>query len=461
MKSAEVVICGAGIAGISAAYELAVNQGIRNLVIVDERPPLSLTSDKSSECYRNWWPGPGNEMVALMNRSIDLMEDLAQESGNIFRMNRRGYLFLTANPSGLADFIQEAVETSGLGAGPLRIFHGDGSDPDYIPASPEGFTGLPTGADLILDPYLIQHHFPYSPDTALAALHVRRAGWLSGQQLGMYLLERARAKGVRLLQASVTDIAISKNQIQAVRLNTGETINTHTFVNAAGPFVKKIAHMMGLNLPILNQLHLKTSIRDSKGIIPRQAPLLIWNDPQILPWSQAEQLWLAQESDTRWLLESLPAGVHTRPDGGADSDIILLLWDYHDYAGNDTFSQEPVSSPTLDELFSEIVLRGIAVMQPRFQEYFGHLPRPTLDGGYYTRTPENRPLIGPLPVEGTYILGALSGFGIMAACGAGELLAAHITGRELPYYFPAFLLARYQDPKYQHLLKKRKRNGQL
>src|SRR5256886_11256899 len=37
------------------------------------RSPLSLTSDKSTECYRNWWPGPGDDMVALMNRSIDLL----------------------------------------------------------------------------------------------------------------------------------------------------------------------------------------------------------------------------------------------------------------------------------------------------------------------------------------------------------------------------------------------------
>jgi len=53
---------------------------------VDERPPLSLTSDKSTECYRNWWPGPGDDMVALMNRSIDLLEEEARESGNVFRL---------------------------------------------------------------------------------------------------------------------------------------------------------------------------------------------------------------------------------------------------------------------------------------------------------------------------------------------------------------------------------------
>ena len=63
MSSAEVVICGAGLAGISAAYYLTVKQGISDVVLIDERPPLTLTSDKSTECYRNWWPGPGDAMV--------------------------------------------------------------------------------------------------------------------------------------------------------------------------------------------------------------------------------------------------------------------------------------------------------------------------------------------------------------------------------------------------------------
>src|SRR5438128_416380 len=53
-----------------------------DVVLVDERPPLSLTSDKSTECYRNWWAGPGDDVVALMNRSIDLLEELARESSN-------------------------------------------------------------------------------------------------------------------------------------------------------------------------------------------------------------------------------------------------------------------------------------------------------------------------------------------------------------------------------------------
>lgn len=83
-NTAEVVSCGADSAGIAAAYPLAVRHGLTDVVLVDERPPLSLTSAKSTERYRNWWPGPGDDMVALMNRSIDLLEDLPGRAATSF-----------------------------------------------------------------------------------------------------------------------------------------------------------------------------------------------------------------------------------------------------------------------------------------------------------------------------------------------------------------------------------------
>ena len=53
---AEIVICGAGVAGVAAAYHLVVRRGVRGVVLVDDRPPLSLTSAFGTEAYRNWWP---------------------------------------------------------------------------------------------------------------------------------------------------------------------------------------------------------------------------------------------------------------------------------------------------------------------------------------------------------------------------------------------------------------------
>ncbi len=61
-------------------------------------------------------------------------------------------------------------------------------------------------------------------------------------------------------------------------------------------------------------------------------------------------------------------------------------------------------------------------------------------------------MVGPLPVEGAYIFGAVSGFGIMAGMAGGELLAAHVAGLTLPDYANDFLLSRYENPQYQRLL---------
>ena len=52
--SAEVPICGAGIAGISAAYHPSVRHGIENILLVDQGAPLSLTSGKFTEFYPNF-----------------------------------------------------------------------------------------------------------------------------------------------------------------------------------------------------------------------------------------------------------------------------------------------------------------------------------------------------------------------------------------------------------------------
>src|SRR6266850_1697017 len=302
--TAEVVICGAGIAGIAAAYHLAVRRGVRGIVLVDERPPLSLTSDKSTECYRNWWPGPGNDMVALMNRSIDLLEELARESGNAFRMNRRGYLFATADPAHVPVFVERAREAEARGVGPARIHRRGASD--YRPAPADGFENQPTGVDVITDPALALRHFPYlAPDT-LAVLHARRCGWFSGHQLGMYLLERAREAGVRLLEGRVERIDARGGRVRSVRVSArgGEmTVATPRFVDAAGPFFAPVARLLGVEVPVFCERHAKVAFNDTLGAMPRSAPMTIWTDPVTLPWSDEERRDLAASAEHKRLVE--------------------------------------------------------------------------------------------------------------------------------------------------------------
>ncbi|MEX2143480.1 MAG: FAD-binding oxidoreductase [Anaerolineales bacterium] len=438
-----VVICGAGILGISAAYQLSVKQKMRDILIVDERSPLTLTSDKSTECYRNWWPGPGDAMVRLMNRSIDLMEEFAGLSNNQFALNRRGYLYVTCEPNGVEDLGAAAAEAHSLGAGQLRL-HGAGSS-TYQPHHDDGYSGA-EGADLFTDPNLIRQVFPYLSPEVVGALHVRRAGWLSGQTYGAWLLEQAQQAGVGLLSGSISGIDTSDGSVSRVYLADGSEIETSIFINAAGPHLASIARMLDVDIPIVNEVHLKASFNDHLGAVDRGAPLVICADEQRLPWTQEERAMLAEDADDAWLLEALPSGAHTRPEGGKDSQNILVLWDIHNQPVDPTF---PIDE---DPMVGELAIRGLAGILPGMQGYLERMPRFTVDGGYYTKTHENRPLACPLPIEGAYVIGAASGYGIMAAAGLGELLAAHIAGSELPPYADLFDLARYGDHSYQQLL---------
>jgi glycine/D-amino acid oxidase-like deaminating enzyme len=274
----------------------------------------------------------------------------------------------------------------------------------------------------------------------------------------MMLLERAKECGVRFVRGRVTAVETTGGAVSGVRAQTaeGETvIPARIFVDAAGPYLNHVARLLGVDLPIFSELHTKLAFPDTQGAAPRHAPLLIWADSQKAPWSDEEREELGATEETQWLLDAFPAGIHTRPDGPPGSPILLMLWDYHNQP------VEVVEQLEFDEFFPEVVLRGLTTMLPGLAQYVGRAPRPVVDGGYYTKTRENRPLIGPLPVPGAFVVGALSGYGLMAAPAAAELLAAHITGGPLPHYAPAFTLARYADPEYRKLLEHWGSTGQL
>lgn len=439
MRSRDVVICGCGMAGLAAAYHLVVRHGVSRVTLVDELPPLTLTSNKGTEAYRNWWPGPDPTMVRFMNRSIDLLEELAEETANAFHLNRRGYVFVTTREDEVTRLQQSARKTCELGAGPLRVHPGP---VPYTPPPAEGFRHLPDGADLITDPRRIRDDFPFLCPDVCGLLHVRRAGWLDSRALGHWLLDQVERHGGEVRRDRLVGARLRSGRVEAVRLASGDELATGALVLAPGPRLKEAGAMLGLDLPVACELHGKLTFSDPRGIVPPEAPLMIWNDPVDLGWSDDERSRMARDPESRFLLGSFPPGVHFRPRGGE----VLVIWTY------DAHSQEPVWPPRFHPRYGEVLLRGLASMIPGLAAYLGELDESELgrvDGGYYCKTRENRPLIGPLPVTGAFVLGALSGFGIMASQAAGELLAAHVTATALPDYAPRFLLSRYDDPSYR------------
>lgn len=453
---AEVVICGAGMAGVATAYYLAAQHSLTDVLLVDKLGPLTLTSDKSVEAYRNWWPDP--VMVAFMNRSIDLIEGLARETDNAFGLNRRGYAYVTTDPARIEDFQHNVTHHAGLGLGPVRL-HAGFSDETYQPQKVEGFEDQPTGADLFTGKQAIAAAFPYLNPATVAVLHARRCGWFSGQQLGMLMLERAKALGVRELRGEVTAVRQDGQGVSAVEVSTDSglrVIHTRRFVNAAGPFLAEIGKLLNNDVPVQNILHQKIVFKDTAGVIPRDAPMVIDADGGPLNWTDEERVMWDSEPDYRWLLDDFPPGCHLRPEGAGDSNWLLLAW------GLAHEAQNPVWQPSLSPEFPEVVLRGALRIAPELSRYVGRMPQPVMrDGGYYTRAAENLPIIGPMGVQGTFVVGGLSGYGMMAGCAAGQLAANWITGSTLPDYAGDFRLQRFDDAAYVASLAERGPSGEL
>src|SRR5207244_8020560 len=165
-------------------------------------------------------------------------------------------------------------------SGPMRGHDRPGRE--YSPPAPEGFDGEPTGSDVITDRALIRRHYPWLTEDTVALLHARRCGWFSGQQLGMYMLERARDKGVRLVEGHVEAVATSGGRVSGVTLagaGGARTIATPRFVAAAGPLMKDVGRLLGVELPLFCERHAKVAFNDTLGAMPRPSPTTIWAGP--------------------------------------------------------------------------------------------------------------------------------------------------------------------------------------
>ena len=404
----DVVVIGAGIAGIATAYYLCRDNRSCRVLLVDCRTPMSFTSAQSGDNYRNWWPH--STMTAFTNDSIDEIERIAQDSDNVIQMTHGGYVLATRQTNA------EAI---------TKTISGD------------------IDVAVVEDQAALKKTYPSLSGDIRAVVHIRRGGDLSGQQLGQYMLEKIRDAGGRRVTARVVGIDKSIDYVITLDSDMGSA-RAANVVNAAGPFVNDIAAMLGQPLPVSNLFQQKIAFEDVRGAIPRDMPFTIDLDSKHLDWTTEESEMLAEDDSLVWLTKALPSGTHCRPEGGPKSQWLKLGWAYNQQRSDPV--EDLAAEPAIDSSFPEIVLRGASQLLPALAPYVESPPtRIHHYGGYYTMTDENWPLIGPLDGDGAYIVGALSGFGSMAACAAGKLCAAHVRGAALPGYAADLSLARYDN----------------
>lgn len=440
MARRSALVIGAGIAGIATAYYLSRRPEIGKLTIIDRGRPMAFTSALSGENYRNWWPHP--VMTAFTDLSISLMEEIALATRNDFDMTRRGYALATrrAEIGELVDALHRGYAAAP--GGTLR-FHRTAGGEGYVPPVSADWRTAPDGVDVLTNRDLIRRTFPsYDPEVS-AVIHVRRAGDVDASRLGRRLLEAVRGRGGAHVTGTVEAVAPKPGGFVAEVTTAGGScrVAADLAFNAAGPFVADVGRMIGCDLPVYNVRQQKIAFNDRQQAIPRDMPFSIDLDGQEIDWEEDGRALLLEDGSAAWLAGPMPGGIHCKADGAERGSRIKLGWAYA------TEPTDPFRDPELDDRFPEVVLHGAARLNPDLKVYYERLPRPVSHyGGYYTMTRENWPLIGPAGPDGSFVVGALSGFGTMAACAAGYLVAALATGADVPDYTGLLGLSRYEHP---------------
>ncbi len=218
--TAEVVIIGGGVMGLSTAYHLAAS-GLTDVVVL-ERDDL-LGQGATGRCAGGVRYQFATEVnIRLSLASLPMIERFAEEIGTDAQFRPCGYLFALTNQNDQAAFrrnleLQQSlgVKTEWLSAEELRRRLPSMRFEDVLGGTFHGKDGLADPSSIV-------------------------QGYAS----------RARVLGVRLATGCrATGIEIVGGAVRSVSIEGGRIACRHV-VNAAGPWLRPIGAMAGLMLPV-------------------------------------------------------------------------------------------------------------------------------------------------------------------------------------------------------------------
>ncbi len=243
-SSADVVIIGGGIIGTSIAYHVA-KRGVKDVLLLERTLLGAGTTAKCVGGIRSQFSTKINIEFSLLSRKIfDRFEEEFRVDPEFHPI---GYLFLAAR-----DTQWKVLETN---ARLMRTFD--------LKAT-------------LLKPDEIQQRWPMlRVNDLLGGSYTEKDGYAGPYEVLRGFALKARQLGVIIREGiEVVGIRIKKGIVQAVETSTGERVLTPIVVNAAGPYAERIAHMVGLDLPVRplrRQLFFTNPIEG----LPPQLPIVI------------------------------------------------------------------------------------------------------------------------------------------------------------------------------------------
>lgn len=268
--SADIVIIGGGVMGVSAAYHLA-RRGVKDVVLLEREPFFG--TESTAKCAGGVRAHFGTEVnCRLSTLSLAAFDRFEEETGYSAQIRRCGYLFVLTRPEDEAAFRAQRPLWDRLG---IRT---------------EWLSGDEVRARLPLMRYEDAVAGVWGPDDGLADPGAVVQGYVSA----------ASRQGARLLTGvEVTGIKAANGRVEGVVTAAG-AIAAGRVLNAAGAWAGLVGRMAGVEIPIVpvkRQIQVTAAVPEIPADFPfvsdyagsfyfhREGPglLLGWSDPGQAP----------------------------------------------------------------------------------------------------------------------------------------------------------------------------------
>ena len=387
-RTADVVVIGGGVAGLSTAMQLA-KRGQR--VVVVERAQLGCGSTGRAAGLLGQLRGTSAATRMLMD-AVKIVRELGELA--------ESEIFVETGSLSIGETPERAQEIADLVAMGRSI----GFDIDHVD---EGRV-----ADLV--PYM-------KTDDLIDACYSPTDGHVQPAELVTAYIKIGKRHGVEhLTQCPVNEVLVRGGKAVGVRTPKGE-IHAPVIVNAAGPWSYLVADLAGTRLPTAGIGHYYLTTRPHPDVpVDRLSPAVRDRPHRIYTRAEAGGLIVGmyEEEPVEYDMEDLsPAfDMTTMHAARNDLNVAMLL-----YAANQRF-------PWIDEK-----------------------PPMTITTGIMTFTPDGKPFCGKLPeIDGLFHCSGFSGHGIVQSPTIGVIMADLILDGQTDYDIAAIEADRYFDlPDYR------------
>jgi len=220
--SAEVVVIGGGVMGVSTAFHLA-EAGVRDVVLLERDDLGSGSTSKAAGGVRAQFSDALN--IQLGARSLEAFERFGERPGHDIDLSQPGYLFLLTTPDDVSTFEQSVSLQNELGV-PSRM--------------------LSAAEAQRLSPWI-------ETGDVLAAAFSPTDGHCTPESVVLGYATAARRLGARVLpHRAVTGIELGGSdgrQVTAVTTAQGR-IETSTVICTAGAWSRQVGELAGVELPV-------------------------------------------------------------------------------------------------------------------------------------------------------------------------------------------------------------------